>query len=154
MKNIIFLLALLIVILTCSLFIHRSSNDCTLNYLKGKVISTPVYAPARQVIDGLGLSHTKFKIKTDRSGKVYLVYVNNLYAKDFKAGAEQVPFSFQRAITKGRPIQLCGDAGLYHKRLAIHWVHTNCGTDRHGKGYLKIFGKDLTDSTKYCYLFR
>ncbi|MTW04772.1 hypothetical protein GM668_22105 [Duganella ginsengisoli] len=125
--------------------------------LVGKVVSGPTFKAAKDVLQGVKLSHTHIRIQQG-GGKNLDVAIDNVFAKDYVKNSNAVPASL-KAIKVGDTLEVCGQtfAG------GIHWVHTNCGEPSSpGKpnGWVKVVnpdgsvGDNIESSETYCYLWK
>ena len=111
--------------------------------------------------DGVELSHTHLRLRSDQDGRSYDVAIDNVFATGYDAAQESVPAPLS-TIRTGDRLELCGK--LYaHGGSGIDWVHTDCGeppSAAQPDGWLKVLsadrtiGPNLEDSQEYCRLWQ
>jgi hypothetical protein len=140
----------------------EASQDCAAgggSYVSGVVVKGPKFAHG-EYRQGVELSHTHLKLRSDQDGQVYDVAIDNVFASGYDPEQRSVPAPVD-AIGQGDRVQACGQ--LYDRGVGIHFVHNNCGeppTESHPDGWLRVVGArgvpgpNLESSTRYCGLFQ
>jgi hypothetical protein len=139
-----------------------ATQDCAAgsgSYVSGVVVKGPKFAHG-QYRQGVELSHTHLKLRSDQDGQVYDVAIDNVFASGYDPEERTVPAPIDR-IRQGDRIEACGQ--LYDRGVGIHFVHNNCGerpTGAHPDGWIKIVdargnaSANLESNTRYCGLFQ
>lgn len=128
-------------------------------YLTGVVVDQPRFAHGR-FREGIELSHTHLRVRDDRSGQVYDVAIDNVFAAGYDPGKASIPAPIDAIRSEDR-VAVCG-ASYTSGGAGIHWVHPNCSgrpDSGHPNGFLKRIDRggkssdNLESSTSYCRLF-
>jgi hypothetical protein len=128
-------------------------------YLTGIVTRGPTFSFGH-VRDGVELSHTHLRLRSDQDGRSYNVAIDNVFATGYDGAGESVPPPLS-TIRTGDRLELCGRL-FTRGGLGIDWVHTNCGetpTAARPDGWLKVLaadgtpGPNLEGSQEYCRLW-
>jgi hypothetical protein len=122
----------------------------------GTVISGPSFQYGNYK-QGVELSFTHVKVKSDQTGKVLDIAMDNVYADGYDYAGESVPDPLT-SINVGNRLEVCGESVTG----GLKFTHTNCGitpTKTTPNGWVKIIGSNgsvgsnLQESTEYCYLW-
>lgn len=153
MKRILLMLALAT---ASAAAMANATQDCAAaggSYVSGVVVKGPKFAHG-QYRQGVELSHTHLKLRSDQDGQVYDVAIDNVFASGYDPEQRTVPPPID-TIRLGDRIEACGI--LYDQGVGIHFVHNNCGerpTASHPDGWLRrAGGANLESNTRYCSLF-
>lgn len=153
-------IALAVALAASSAFADEAAN-CSAgagSYLSGTVVGAPKFTHGR-FRKGIELSHTHLRLREDRSGRIYDVAIDNVFASGYQRNEPVVPAPINEIRLNDR-LAVCG--ALYDRGDGIHWVHPTCRgrpSPQHPDGWLKRIGSDgkasdnFEANTSYCRIF-